>query len=157
MSEQPPPRDRDDDPPEEPSPWRWLLFGCVGCGVFGLCLFTAFVVLAALGSQAAKEDSVAAARRHVQLVKQAEIAAAYGDTAPEFQAATDLKTFEAFVAQQGVLYQASDVSLDQRQVNDDVATLQGQATAEDGTRTPVTFVVVNVAGRWLVRDISIGE
>jgi len=123
--------------------------GC-GCGVVFLVATVGLLITIALGR------AVEAMREHVERVAAGEVEAAHAACTDDFRAATGLEAFEGFVAAHPEIYEATDLEVRDRALEDGVATLRVVARGPDGA-AHVRFELVEERGVWRIRNVWAGD
>jgi len=121
--------------------------------IIGLAVIAIVVVVIAFS---ATSGVVKAVEKHLALLKEGDVAGAYELTSGEFKNATSLAEFEAFVAQYPALSNNKSHSFTERSVENNMGTVRGSLTAEDGTVTPIKYTLVKERGEWRILSIEIG-
>ncbi len=92
---------------------------------------------------------------HLAFLRQGNHAAAYALTSKDFQKATSLEHFTAFVKRYPSLAKNRSHTFSTRSRENGLGTVKGSLTAQDGAVTPVEFKLVKEEGEWRILAIEI--
>ena len=115
----------------------------------------AFIILAVGLAFYFTAGMVGAVEKQLDLLRQGDIKAAYSLTCKDFQKATSLEQFTAFVKQYPSLSQNQGHTFSTRVIENNVGTVKGTLTAKDGAVTPVEFQLVKEQGEWRILFIEV--
>ena len=93
--------------------------------------------------------------QQLELLRQGDIKGAYGLTSKDFQKATSLEQFTAFVKQYPSLSQNQGHTFTTRTIENNIGKVKGTLTAKDGAVTPVEFQLVKEQGAWRILFIKL--
>ena len=136
-------------PPESPTTpkkkkWPKILGGVV-----------VFIILAVGLAFYFTAGIVEAVEKQLALLRQGDIKGAYSLTCKDFQKATSLEQFTAFVKQYPSLSQNQGHTFTTRSIENNIGTVKGTLTAQDGAVTPVEFQLVKEQGEWRILFIEV--
>lgn len=125
----------------------------VGGGCLTLLLCTAvFVGLILLLTGGATD----AARKHLERLIRGDVATAYQKASPAFRATISLDAYQALVQARPLLQQTKEISIPDRKVENDIATVTAQLTDQGGVLRSVPMRLRKEGGEWLVIAIDLG-
>ena len=132
-------------PPGSPKKKKWpvILAGVV-----------AFIILAVGLAFYFTAGMVGVVEKQLEFLRQGDIKSAYGLTSKDFQKATSLEKFTAFVKQYPSLSQNQGHTFTTRTIENNIGTVKGTLTARDGAVTPVMFQLVKEQGEWRILFIE---
>jgi len=132
--------------PENPKKKKWpkILGGVV-----------VFIILAVGLAFYFTAGIVEAVEKQLALLRQGDIKGAYSLTCKDFQKATSLEQFTAFVKQYPSLSQNQGHTFTTRSIENNIGTVKGTLTAQDGAVTPVEFQLVKEQGEWRILFIEV--
>ena len=93
--------------------------------------------------------------QQLEFLRQGDIKGAYGLTSKDFQKATSLEQFTAFVKQYPSLSQNQGHTFTTRTIENNIGKVKGTLTAKDGAVTPVEFQLVKEQGAWRILFIRL--
>ncbi len=126
-----------------------ILLGCGGC----LVIFVGFLALTIGGAYQMTKGAADAAHAHVQKVRDGDVKGAYEDLSQNLKDLNTLEQFEGFVAEHPRVYKSTDLTLNQRNVNNDQATVSGSVTGPEGDAA-VSFSLQQDGEVWRVSGIN---
>ena len=133
-------------PPGGPKKKKWpKILGAV-LAVIALAVALAFYFTAGM---------VGVVEQQLALLRQGDIKAAYGLTSKDFQKATSLAQFTAFVKQYPSLSQNQGHTFTTRSIENNIGTVKGTLTARDGAVTPIRLQLVKEQGEWRILFIEV--
>jgi hypothetical protein len=133
-------------PPGSPKKKKWpKILGCV----------VAFIILAVGLAFYFTAGMVGVVEKQLELLRQGDIKGAYALTSKDFQKATSLEQFTAFVKQYPSLSQNQGHTFTTRSIENNIGTVKGTLTAKDGAVTPVKFQLVKEQGEWRILFIEV--
>jgi len=138
-------------PPKETIPQKKKLSKLVKV-VIGIFAFIIVVIVVAFVATAGPAKTV---EKQLTLLKAGDINGAYQLTSGEFKNATSLDAFTAFVKKYPSLSKNKSHTFTERTVTNNQGTIKGSLTAEDGTVTPITYLLVKESGKWLILGIDL--
>jgi len=100
-------------------------------------------------------DMVGVVEKQLALLRQGDINGAYGLTSKDFQKATSLEKFTAFVKAYPSLSQNQGHTFTTRSIENSIGTVKGTLAAKDGAVTPVEFQLVKEQGEWRILFIKL--
>jgi hypothetical protein len=115
----------------------------------------AFIILAVVLAFYFTAGMVGVVEKQLQLLRQGDIKGAYALTSKDFQKATSLEQFTAFVKQYPSLSQNQGHTFSTRTIENNIGTVKGSLTAKDGAVTPVEFQLVKEQGEWRILFIRV--
>lgn len=138
-------------PPKESAPQkkkfpRWAKI------VIGLFVFIIVIIVVAFAATAGPVKTV---EKQLVLLKAGDVNGAYELTSGDFRKATSLEVFKTFIEKYPSLSKNKSHTFTERTIENNVGTIKGSLTAEDGTVTPVTYMLVNEGGKWLILNIDL--
>ncbi len=133
-----------------PQKRSWLKI--IGLILVGFLVFVALIIGVAFWATSAPADE---AQTFVNLISADQLEDAYDRTANQFKEVVSKDQFEEFVAQYTVLTSPSTTSFNYRSVENNLATMQGTITAQDGTVSPITVQLVQENDTWKVLNIDL--
>ena len=116
------------------------------------------VVIAAVVGIAfyATSGIVDVANKQLVLVGEGKIDEAYQQyTSKDFQAATSLEQFKAFVEAAPSFKNNKDSTFTSREISNDTGSLEGTLTGPDGVATPVKYALIKEGGEWKILNIDL--
>jgi hypothetical protein len=136
-------------PPPLPKKKLWpKILGAVLGGILAVAaLAVALVFFFTSGMMGVVEKQLA-------LLGQGDIKSAYSLTSKDFQKATSLEQFTAFVKQYPSLSQNQGHTFTTRSVENNIGTVKGTLTARDGAVTPIRLRLVKEQGEWRILFIG---
>ncbi|MBI3965707.1 MAG: DUF4864 domain-containing protein [Chloroflexi bacterium] len=151
----PPPLARDSAPAAGRRGRNWLLtgvLGCVGllvlCGVLGAAIaFFAF---------SATSEPVKVVEEFFDATTDGDLQRAYGYFRPELQREQSFAEFSRGVQEHPEYFQVESLSFLNRNIQNNEATLRGEITAKNGTKTPARFRLVSQNNEWKIIGYNIG-
>jgi len=93
-------------------------------------------------------------RNQLDALRAGDIQKAYSYTAKDFQKVTSLSDFEKFLDQYPSLKNNKSSSFSERQIENNMGTLKGTLTAEDGAQTPIEYRLIKEDDSWKILGIS---
>jgi len=115
----------------------------------------AFIILAVGLAFYFTAGMVGVVEKQLELLRQGDIKAAYTLTSKDFQKATSLDRFTAFVKNYSSLSQNQGHTFTTRSIENNIGTVKGTLTAKDGAVTPVKFQLVKEQGEWRILFIEV--
>jgi hypothetical protein len=115
----------------------------------------AFIILAIGLALYFTADMVGVVEKQLALLRQGDINGAYNLTSKDFQKATSLQKFTAFVKAYPSLSQNQGHTFTTRSIENSIGTVKGTLTAKDGAVTPVEFQLVKEQGEWRILFIKL--
>ena len=100
---------------------------------------------------------VEAVRAHLDAINQGDYARAYSYLHSSVQQQMTLEDFQGFVESNAAVLKTTDTTFSNRKVENNVATLRGTHTGQDGTVTPVRWTLVYQGDRWLITGFRQGS
>lgn len=128
-----------------------VLIGCLialALFILGIIGIIAIAMFATSGINDVANDQLKALRG-------GDVAKAYSYTSKDFQAATSLDQFKAFVDEYPSLKNNESSSFASRSIENDQGTLEGSLKSKDGGVTPVTYKFVKENDEWKVLSIEL--
>lgn len=113
------------------------------------------IVLVTVVAMWANSSAADVAKKEMEYLRIGDMQAAYGLTSQNFQTATSLEQFKDFVAQYPLLTQNTGVTLDNKEVANDAATVSGTLTAPAGEVTPLELKFVKEKNQWRIFSINL--
>lgn len=98
---------------------------------------------------------VNAVKNELDALKMGNISLAYSYTSKDFQKATPINNFAAFLNQYPSLKNNSSYFFSSREIENDTGTVAGTLTAKDGARTPIEFKLIKEDGVWKILSIKV--
>jgi hypothetical protein len=98
---------------------------------------------------------VGVVEKQLDLLRQGNLKGAYELTSKDFQKATSLEQFAAFVKNYPSLSQNQDHTFTTRSIENNIGTVKGTLTAKDGAVTPVEFQLVKEQEEWWILSIKV--
>lgn len=98
-----------------------------------------------------------AVRAHLAAINQGDYARAYTYLHSSVQQQMSLEDFQGFVEANASVLKTSDTTFSNRNIQNNVCTLRGTHTGQDGTVTPVRWTVVYQGDRWLISGFRYGD
>lgn len=114
-----------------------------------------FVLVIVLIATKATSGLTAPVNNQLDLLKNNDIKGAYELTSKQFQEVTSLEVFTQFVKQYPSLLKNKTYSFNEKIVENNIGTLKGTLTSEDGTVTPIEYKLVKENGEWKILSIEI--
>jgi hypothetical protein len=96
-----------------------------------------------------------AAREHLECLIRGDVAIAYQKASPAFRATIGLDAYQALVNARPLLRQTKDISLSDRKVENDIATVTAQLTDHGGAHRSVPMRLRKESGEWLMIAIDL--
>ena len=115
----------------------------------------AFIILAIGLAFYFTAGMVGVVEKQLDLLRQGDIKGAYALTSKDFQKATSLERFTAFVKNYPSLSQNQGHTFTTRSIENNIGTVKGTLTAKDGAVTPVKFQLVKEQGEWRILFIEV--
>ena len=115
----------------------------------------AFIILAVGLAFYFTAGMVGVVEKQLDLLRQGDIKAAYSLTCKDFQKATSLEQFTAFVKQYPSLSQNQGHTFTAGSIENNIGTVKGTLTAQDGEVTPVEFQLVKEQEEWRILFIEV--
>ena len=115
----------------------------------------AFIILAVILAFYFTAGMVGVVEKQLALLQQGDIKAAYELTSKDFQKATSLERFTAFVKSYPSLSQNKGHTFSTRSIENNIGTVKGTLTARDGAVTPVEYQLVKEQGEWRILFIKL--
>ncbi|MCI0479100.1 DUF4864 domain-containing protein [Candidatus Uhrbacteria bacterium] len=112
--------------------------------------FVAFIVLIVSLAFVATAGPVKSADGFFSLLRDGDTEAAYRSTAKDFQSTVSYEEFEAFLDDYPKFKDNRSASYRSREISNDVGTLKGDLTADDGGVTPIEIGLVRENGEWRI-------
>jgi hypothetical protein len=133
-------------PPQSPKKKKWpkIMGGVI-----------AFILLAVGLGFYFTAGMVGVVDQQLEFLRQGDIKGAYGLTSKDFQKATSLEQFTAFVKQYPSLSQNQGHTFTTRTIENNIGKVKGTLTAKDGAVTPVEFQLVKEQGAWRILFIKL--
>lgn len=123
--------------------WKKILIG-IGVFIIG-------VVALAMWATAPLVEPI---EEQLALLKEGRIEEAYNKTAGGFRNSTSLDQFKQFIESNPILMKISDTSFGSKEWENNLGTVTGSLTAEDGSVIPVTYRLVHENETWKILSIS---
>jgi hypothetical protein len=96
-----------------------------------------------------------AARDQLDAIRANDYAKAYSYTTNEFQKATSLAQFTAFINAYPALKDNKDSTFTSRSIENGTGTLSGTVEAKDGSVTPIIYQLIKENGMWKIQNIEV--
>lgn len=96
-----------------------------------------------------------AAEEHLQSLIRGDVATAYQKASPAFRETISLDAYQALVNARPLLQQTKDISIPDRQMDNDIATVTAQLTDSAGALRSVPMRLRKEGGEWLVIAIDL--
>ena len=100
---------------------------------------------------------VEAVRAHLAAINQGDYARAYTYLHTSVQQQMSLEDFQGYVETNSSVLKTTDTTFSNRSIQNDVCTLRGTHTGQDGTVTPVRWTLVHQGDRWLITAFRFGD
>jgi len=100
---------------------------------------------------------VEAVRAHLEAINQGDYARAYTYLHVSVQQQMPLEDFQGYVETNSSVLKTTDTTFSNRSIQNNVATLRGTHTGQDGTVTPVRWTLVHQGDRWLITGFRFGD
>jgi Domain of unknown function (DUF4864) len=126
-----------------------IVLACGGC----LVLFVGFFVVVGGGAYQLTKGAADATHAHVQKVRDGDVKGAYEDLSQSLKDLNTVEQFEAFVAEHPRTYKSTDMTLNNRNVNNNEAQVSGTVTGPEGDAA-VTFTLHQDGEVWRVSGIN---
>ena len=128
-------------------PLFYIFLGCGGLAIFGIlgiggCVYLLYSMV---------KPPADATHAFFQKINAGDVDGAYGMMTKELQADLDKATLTRRVP----LWKSTDVTLNNRDVDNNVATMAGSITLTDGTTYPLTVTLIETGDAWLLTSIQI--
>ena len=130
---------------------RWALR--IGIAVLGVAILGTVIFVVVLRMTAEPEQVV---RDFLAQAAAGDYAAAHAHFSAPLQQVQSLEVFSATVQANAMYFQVTDMSFNQRSVDQAGAELAGSVTLESGTELPATFSLVRENGSWKLIKYYIG-
>lgn len=116
---------------------------------------TAFVAVVFAIAYFASGGLTSVIYKQLSAIRAGEIIKAYAYTSIDFRGATSLNDFEEFVSHYPALKNNKSAKFSETQRKNDTGIARGTLYADDGTATPVEYLLVKEDGEWKVLGIQI--
>lgn len=125
----------------------------VGSTLAGALLFGGFIwwVVKATG------EPVKAIRAHLEAINQGDYPRAYGYFSATLQAQMSQEQFRAFVEKYSAVMKTRDTTFGSREISNNVATIRGTLTGQQGRVSTVRYTLVKEGDRWVIQGFRLGE
>lgn len=120
--------------------------------IIGIVVFIIVIIVVAFVATAGPVKTV---EKQLTLLKAGDISGAYNLASGDFKNATSLDVFTAFVKNYPSLSKNKSHTFTERTIENNTATIKGSLTAEDGTVTPITYMLVKESGEWKILNMDL--
>lgn len=136
---------------ENPSSFKkaWMVSGTII--IWFVLLFSTIFALAVYITSALDKPI----DKQLEALKKGDIKAAYAYTSKDFQNATSLDDFKAFIKQYPSLTNNRSSFFNERQIENNVGVMKGTLTAKDGAKTPIQYRLIKEDGVWKILNIEV--
>src|SRR3989338_6474555 len=100
---------------------------------------------------------VEAVRAPLAAINQGDYARAYTYLYVSVQQQMPIEDFQGYVETNASVLKTTDTTFSNRSIENNVATLRGTHTGQDGTVTPVRWTLVHQGDRWLITAFRFGD
>jgi hypothetical protein len=100
---------------------------------------------------------VEAVRAHLAAINQGDYAGAYSYLHTSVQQQMSLEDFQGYVESNSSVLKTTDTTFSNRSIQNNVCTLRGTHTGQDGTVTPVRWTLVHQGERWFITGFRFGD
>lgn len=121
----------------------FLLLGLIG----GLVVWFVFTLTA---------EPVNVVRAHLEAINQDDYARAYGYFSASLKDQHSLEEFQAFVEENRAALKSSDSTFSSRKIENEVCTLRGTLSGQQGRVTPVRYTLMKEGERWAISGFRLG-
>lgn len=95
-------------------------------------------------------EPVRVVRAHLEAINQNDYPRAYGYFSAGLKAELSQEEFQSLVEQNPGIFRTSDSTFSSRSIKNNVATLRGTLTGQQGQVTPVRYTLVKEGDQWLI-------
>jgi len=135
-------------PKKKGKAWLWIL-------IIVIALIIGGVVAALFGLTSLFSGPTEPAKQFITDLSTGKTQEAYQDTANIFKEATTEAQFDEFLDAFGLIQDVHEVNLTSVSIENDVATVSGSVTTNDGTVAPVEVILVKEGGDWKVASLDL--
>lgn len=114
-----------------------------------------FIVLVIVIASATTSPVVKPAEEQLTLLENGKIEEAYNMTSEEFQQSTSLEKFKNFIETYPILAENKGHSFNERSFENNIGTVRGTLTAEDGTRVSIEYKLIKENGEWKILSVEL--